>query len=160
MQEYIECINLYGNKVLIPKDQVEPSTRVYAVIVHDGKLLVITIRTTGKHYLPGGGVDDGETLEQALHRELMEEVGMEIEIKQPLFEKEIDFYHDTYKKAWHATVKFFECKPLTFIIKPQEEIDDIEASPAEWIAIKNVNPDSFQVGIQDIIQKIIEKYDS
>ncbi|MEU7377838.1 NUDIX domain-containing protein [Streptomyces albidoflavus] len=48
-----------------------------AVLVRDGRLLVVSKRAApGLFYLPGGKPDPGETPEQALHRELAEELGI------------------------------------------------------------------------------------
>ena len=48
----------------------------------DGKLLLGKNRKggvyEGSYVVPGGGVDDGETKEVALHREMMEETGIDI----------------------------------------------------------------------------------
>jgi 8-oxo-dGTP pyrophosphatase MutT (NUDIX family) len=48
------------------------------IVVHDGRLLVIRRNNHGKHYvvLPGGGVDPGETTEQAAAREILEETSI------------------------------------------------------------------------------------
>lgn len=64
---------------------------VRGIIVKDNKVAVIKrikekegkIRTY--YVLPGGGVEEGETLEKAMHREAKEELGIEIDIKGILY---------------------------------------------------------------------------
>lgn len=53
---------------------------VRAIVVKDGQLLVIHRNKFGKEYytLPGGGIDPGETPEQAMIRELYEETGISV----------------------------------------------------------------------------------
>jgi 8-oxo-dGTP diphosphatase len=57
----------------------EPRIRVSALLRWQGRLLLIRHEKPGKEYwlLPGGGVNSGESLVDALRRELREEVGIE-----------------------------------------------------------------------------------
>ncbi|CAE6918038.1 NUDIX domain [Vibrio sp. B1REV9] len=48
------------------------------IIVKDGALLVLRSKGKDTSYAPGGKLDSGETPEQALCRELLEEVGIQI----------------------------------------------------------------------------------
>ncbi len=57
---------------------LEPRIRVSAILTWHERLLLCRHEKPGKEYwlLPGGGVNSGESLVDALHRELEEEVGM------------------------------------------------------------------------------------
>jgi 8-oxo-dGTP diphosphatase len=61
---------------------VEPRIRVSAILRRDDRLLLCRHEKGGKEYwlLPGGGVNSGESLVDALHRELLEEVGIADEL--------------------------------------------------------------------------------
>lgn len=53
----------------------DPVTQVYAVVFNDkGDILVARESSEGKWQLPGGKPEKGETLEETIHRELIEEV--------------------------------------------------------------------------------------
>jgi 8-oxo-dGTP diphosphatase len=86
------------------KNQVEVSA---ALIFRGGKLL-ITQRHAGSHLgglweFPGGKREPGETFEQCLIREIREELGIEISVRE-LFE---EISHDYPEKSVH--LKFFLC---------------------------------------------------
>ena len=59
-------------------------TRAGIVLIEDDKVALIERLRAGLDYFvfPGGGVDHGETPEQAAIREAMEELGVEVSIKQ------------------------------------------------------------------------------
>ena len=60
----------------------EPRIRVSGILKKDDKILFVKHRKKGEEYylLPGGGVDFGETFEEALKREFKEEVNVEISV--------------------------------------------------------------------------------
>ncbi|HDP35225.1 MAG TPA: NUDIX domain-containing protein [Candidatus Hydrogenedentes bacterium] len=64
-----------------------PRVRVAAVIVRNGEILLAEHLKDGRAYylLPGGGVDQGETLREALARELWEETRLDVTPGRLLF---------------------------------------------------------------------------
>lgn len=74
--------------------------RVSAVVTKDNKILLIHRRKEGDEYwvVPGGGVEEGETLEQGLVREVKEETSLDIK-KYSLIAtfKENEIEHYFYK---------------------------------------------------------------
>ena len=60
-----------------------PFVGVGAVILSEGKVLIVKRKydpLAGQWSLPGGGVELGETLEDSIVREMLEETGLEIEV--------------------------------------------------------------------------------
>ena len=62
---------------------MEPRIRVSAILRWQGRILLCRQEKPGKEYwlLPGGGVDGGESLIEALRRELREELGIEADVQ-------------------------------------------------------------------------------
>jgi 8-oxo-dGTP diphosphatase len=60
----------------------EPRIRVSAILSWNGRILLCRHEKGNRKYwlLPGGGVNSGESLTRALHRELAEEIGIDDEL--------------------------------------------------------------------------------
>ena len=60
--------------------------RSVAIVVRDGKILMERVVYFGREFytVPGGGIEEGETPEQAVLRELQEECGLDGKIIRPL----------------------------------------------------------------------------
>ena len=89
-----------------PGDRPVTDVAVGVLIAPDGRFL-LTSRPEGKVYagyweFPGGKLEAGETVEQALRRELQEEIGITIGAAQPWREKLVDYPH--------ALVRLHFCK--------------------------------------------------
>jgi 8-oxo-dGTP diphosphatase len=76
-------------------------TRPSAIIIADNKLLTLKYiySETEIYAIPGGNLEFGEKLEQALIRELSEEIGLEIEVQNLLFLAEV---HQQDKETLHC----------------------------------------------------------
>src|SRR6266567_5568873 len=62
----------------------------------DGKILIIERHKDGEHYfvLPGGHVDEGESLQQAVVREVAEETGLAVTVEKQLYTSSDDKYQN------------------------------------------------------------------
>ena len=68
--------------------------RVCALLLQEGKILAMQDERSPYYYLPGGRVQMGETVEQAVMREVREELGVAVEIQRPLWLNQAFFTED------------------------------------------------------------------
>ena len=64
-----------------------PKDRVFGAVIKGGRILMVRHRHDGRAYwtLPGGGIEAGETPEQAVVREVKEETDLDVEVERRLF---------------------------------------------------------------------------
>jgi mutator protein MutT len=125
------------------KKQIEVSA---ALIFHKGRLL-ITQRRAGAHLgglweFPGGKREQGETFEQCLARELLEELGVEVEVGG-LFD-EISHAYD----GKNIYLKFFVCKLISGKPKP------LDCAAFKWVEKAELADFEFPAADARLLEKL------
>ena len=154
----IECNTLFGEKKLLQAERLTFRPSAYAIIRHEDQVLLLNMRSTGKLFLPGGGSDVGERLEEALHREVREETGLEIEIERLVAFKEEFFYYDPLDVAFHELLFFYLCRPCTFTLAADDQIEDGEVEAPRWVPIDPLRPEDIQ-SHGEIVLNALQKKD-
>ena len=148
----VECITLDGHKKTVPKDRLILYPAVYAIILHSGKILLLKVRHTGKFHLPGGGIDVGEKIEDALKREVREETGIEIDIKRFAHFEELFSYYDPSRRAYHGLHFFYVCQAKTIDLLRDDQVDDEYAESPRWIDMHCLQVHDFQIHGEMILE--------
>jgi 8-oxo-dGTP diphosphatase len=95
----------------------------YAVLFNEKGEAGIVKTDEGYYFLAGGGIEDGETPEETLHREVKEEAGLFMDITSSIGTV-AEHYHDKendrhYKKVVHL----YLVEPKVFVPEAQTEPD-------------------------------------
>ena len=81
--------------------------RVCAIIVSEGKILAMRDERSPYFYLPGGRVKMGETAEEAVIREVQEELGVTLKISRTLWLNQAFFTEDVDQLRYHELCIYF-----------------------------------------------------
>jgi 8-oxo-dGTP diphosphatase len=91
-----------------PEAEYRRRPGAYAIIVNpDGQFAAV--RGLEKLFLPGGGIDPGESPEEALIREVREECAREVVIIRPLFSG-IQYFVSKTGEHWEFQCSYFEAQ--------------------------------------------------
>jgi mutator protein MutT len=120
---------------------------VVAAIIRRGQEILISRRPQGVHLaglweFPGGKVETGESLESALEREIIEELGVEI-----------DVLHETFRIAHEypsrtVQLHFFEC-----LIRKGEPAA-IEVDSLRWVAPQDLDQYTFPEADKELVDRL------
>ena len=131
-------------------------TSVVAVIVNDREEVLLTLRSVppflGEWVMPGGKIDLGEPIAGALQREVMEEVGLEVEV-----EDLIDvFEHVTPgEDNYHFIILYYLCRPLhADVVHNPHEVEE-----ARWVPRSEVSNYQMPDGTRFIMGKVFPDSD-
>jgi len=138
----MQCTTFFGKKKEISDDKITLRPAAYGVVLHEGKILLVRTKHTSKYFFPGGGMEQGENLEQCLRREMKEETGIEICDISLLHFNESFFYYDPLDEAFHCFSFFFLCKSKSLSLKGQA--DDTECEKPCWVDLNQLKEEDFQ----------------
>jgi len=126
-------------------------TSVVAVIIGDDRRVLLTRRNVPPFrdmwVMPGGKIDLGEPILKALHREVWEEVGLEVEV-----EGLVDVFEHLSPGAEndHFIILYYRCRPLYCDIRHNQD----EVAEARWVPPADLSDYQLPAGTKYILGKI------
>jgi 8-oxo-dGTP diphosphatase len=135
-----------------------PFLAVSAAILRDGKVLVVRRARDPAlklYTLPGGAVEVGETLAEAVKREVREETALEVEPVALAGEREVIARDREGRVKRHFVILSFACRWLAGEPALNEELDD-----ARWLEPAELAGLSTTEGLAEIVAAAIARLKS
>ncbi len=127
-----------------------PEPAVSAIIFNpDNKILLCkSHKWSNKYVIPGGRIELGEKMEDALKREILEETGLEIyDIK--LISLKEGIYHDSFHEKKHYIFIDYICKTDSYDVVLNDEAEEYV-----WVALEDT--DKYELGgfLKDLFREL------
>jgi len=113
-----------------------PIVGVGAVIVKDGRAVIIRRANDpykGQWSIPGGRVELGESLAEAVRREMKEETGLEVHVG-PMIEVFERIVRDEGRVRYHFVIIDYLCTCLGGVLCAGDDADDVRWVTSEELA--------------------------
>lgn len=113
--------------------------RVCAVVVRDRMLLVMNDERFPYSYLPGGRVKFGERAQDAVCRELGEELGASARIIRPLWLNQAFFTEDVTKESYHEICLYFLVEADGLPSEPFVRVEEGKRLCFQWLPFEELS---------------------
>ena len=138
--------------------------RVCAVMLSEGRILAMKDERSPYYYLPGGRVQLHETMENAVVREVQEELGINVRIDRPLWLNQGFFTEDVSGERYHEICMYYLIdfvgssllsRGQRFIQKEGKRVHVFEWLPMEELESKYFYPEFIKRKGLEIPEKLV-----
>jgi 8-oxo-dGTP pyrophosphatase MutT (NUDIX family) len=155
--KYVDCINTKNEIVSIAAERLTFRPSAYGLVVNEGKALVVPTKSTGKYFLPGGGIEVGERAEETVVREVFEETGQHVKVTKFEFVNERFFYVDPIDEAWHVHGFVYRCDLVSPATDLNGNHEDELNTKAQWVEISTLKEEDFHITGKEIMDALGNK---
>jgi 8-oxo-dGTP diphosphatase len=130
-----------------------PLVGVGAVVIQENRVLLIRRGTPpllGEWSLPGGVLECGETLREAVVREAREETGLTVETREMLGVYERVIHDDGGRVRYHYVLLDFLCRPVEGNLKAGSDAADVRWFTREELPALNLAHDASDVVLKGL----------
>lgn len=128
----------------------KPLVKVVAALIfnNEGRLL-ITQRNANTHLgglweFPGGRLETGETHQQALAREIKEEVDLNIEVLSFFWQEKEEY------ESRIIDISFYKCR----MDPPRQRVSPKDVADYRWIQLKKIDEYTFPKADQKLVKRL------
>lgn len=152
----ITCLDIHKQPHQATADQLVWRPSVYGVIIQDNTVLLS--KQWDGYDFPGGGINLGETIEQALIREVKEETGLTVAVNELVTAKD-GFFRSSKGNHYQGIMLYYTCNVIGGELTTQYFDGDEKqyADLAEWINLSNRETINFisTVDCHDVLSQAI-----
>lgn len=135
-----------------------PIPSVGALILYDERILIVkraSPPSIGKWSIPGGVIEIGETAEEAVRREVREEVGIDIQDVELLDIYDSITRDENGRVRYHYLIVEYLARPSSLEIKHSEEVLEYR-----WVTLEEITRLDVTPSLRELLKKHKEKIET
>ena len=126
-----------------------------AVIINEDDQIFISRRSAEQHQgnkweFPGGKVEDNETVQEALSREIKEELGIDVQSMTHLIDITHEYKSDKPQQSKTVTLEVFEVRQW------EGEPKGMEGQPTRWVRREELCEIEFPKANEEIVELLLK----
>ena len=141
MTKTVVCTDIDGNEHRVGVDQLRWRPSVYAIVMTDSAVLVSP--QFGAYDLPGGGIELGEQIEDALIREVKEETGIQVKVTKLVMARSNFFKLPASTKGVYiqSVMLYYQCEYVSGSLSDEAFMPDerIYNQFPEWLPLTKLD---------------------
>ncbi|MDZ7758740.1 MAG: NUDIX hydrolase [Desulfovermiculus sp.] len=133
---------------------VSPVVAVGGVLIQDKRILLVQrgqAPSKGLWTIPGGKVELGENLKQAVVREMLEETGLQVQVGNLVTHFEVIEPDEHGRILYHYVIIDFQVQRIHGTLRPGDDVQEVA-----WFGLQDLTPALMPTGTIDLARSVLE----